>query len=131
MRHLVAVYGSLKKGFYNHRGLGEDAEFLGRGIVNGVMYSNGSYPKLYHPTGKDGGSFDDDLSENHEIEVYRITDARFQGIESMEHGAGYISETIETEWGPATIYFVPHKNFYEGDHWVEAYKHDSIAGRFA
>ena len=131
MSHLVAVYGSLKKGFYNHGGLGEDAEFLGNSSVSAVMYSNGSYPKLYHSTGhKVMDNFDLSKTRVHELEVYSISDARFQGIERMEHGAGYVSELIDTEWGPATIYYMPHERFSGHDTWVEAYKRDGIAARF-
>ena len=128
---LVAVYGSLKKGFYNHRGLGDDKEFLGRHSVRGVMYSNGSYPKLYHPQGKSKHPLGYSLARFHELEVYRISDARFNAITQMEIGAGYTPEVIDTEFGPATIYYMPHRNFYEGDTWVEAYTHDGLAAKFA
>ncbi len=138
--HLVAVYGSLKKGFYNHRGLGDDKEFLGGMAVDGVMYSNGSYPKLYKPDSECkcqasdfacDSSFCMNKARVHDIEVYRINARRFESITSMEVGAGYTPEQIETPWGPATIYYMDHKNFYDGDHWVEAYKHDSLSSKFA
>lgn len=122
MRKLVAVYGSLKKGFYNHYGLGEDAEYLGNMIVTGVMYSNGSYPKLYR-TNEDQTfeAFNQGKERNHEVEVYSINEARYHGITSMEVGAGYTPEDIETPYGMATIYWMPHDHFYDGDHWVESY----------
>lgn len=133
---LVAVYGSLKKGFYNHQGLGDDAEYLGNMTVNAVMYSNGSYPKIYHvgnfanEVDDFGTKFSSGLARDHEVEVYRITDARYASITRMEVGAGYVAEDIETPYGTATMYWMPHEHFYEHDHWVEAYVKDGIASRF-
>lgn len=123
---LVAVYGSLKKGFYNHDGLGKGAKLLGTMTVNAVMYSNGSYPKLYH-IAEDGAGpfapFDEKLARQHGVEVYLITDERYNSITRMEVGAGYVPETIETPFGPATMYWMPYEHFYDEDFWVEAYTH--------
>lgn len=129
---LVAVYGSLKKGYYNHEGLGEDSEYLGNMTIDAVMYSNGSYPKIYHqienPTAEgDTTAFGSDKVRKHEVEVYRINEKRYFAISSMEHGAGYVSEDIETPYGTATMYWMPHKRFSEHDHWVEAYKKEGGA----
>ncbi len=116
---LVAVYGSLKKGQYNHAGLGADAEHLGDMTVRGVMYSNGSYPKLYKQDGVLG--FPNEVTKDYPVEVYRIDEARYNGITRMEEGAGYDAQDIETPYGVATIYYMPHDNFSSRDHWVEAY----------
>jgi gamma-glutamylcyclotransferase (GGCT)/AIG2-like uncharacterized protein YtfP len=126
---LVAVYGSLKKGFYNHHGLGEDKKHLGNITVRGVMYSNGAYPKLYHPINElvgalEGGlvaRFVVELARDHVVEVYEISDKDYNSITQMEVGAGYTPEDIETPWGVATIYYMPHSNFHESDYWVESY----------
>lgn len=120
---LVACYGSLKKGHYNHRALGEDKEFLGTVPVRGVMYSNGSYPKLYKPDGEvgDAGVLSPDKERDHVVEIYRVNDQAFSYIKGMEVGAGYTPEDLETEHGTATIYWMPHERFYAGDTWVEAY----------
>lgn len=118
---LVAVYGSLKKGYYNHRALGEDAEFLGTDTVCGVMYNNGSYPKLYKIHPKNALPFPKSLSRDHVIEVYRISDEPYERITSMELGAGYAPEDIKTIYGMATIYYMPHENFWPGDEWVEQF----------
>ena len=117
---LVACYGSLKKGYYNHGALGDDAEFLGKDSVRAVMYSNGAYPKLYHSDGY-GSPLDEDHQRNHELEIYRVNDRAYKRIDQMELGAGYEAEQIDTEWGPATIYYMPHKNFTNADKWVEKY----------
>lgn len=127
---LVACYGSLKEGFYNHRVLGEDAEFLGKSLVQGVMYWNGSYPKLYKPYTpvEEYGDRPANLlaiehknARDHELEIYRVSEKAFDHINAMELGAGYVAEEIETEWGPATIYWMPHENFSDTDKWIAGY----------
>lgn len=126
---LVACYGSLKKGYYNHGALGDDAEFLGKDSVRAVMYSNGAYPKLYkvelEADGEGGLNaeyvFDPLNSRNHELEIYQVNDRAYKRIDQMELGAGYEAEQIDTEWGPATIYYMPHENFNSEDKWVEKY----------
>lgn len=128
---LVAAYGSLKEGFYNHRVLGEDAKFLGKSTVRGVMYWNGSYPKLYHfdqhgeDDEKNACNFCYNLARDHELEVYDVREKpHAQYIQYMELGAGYIEEEIDTEWGPAKIYYMPHERFDERDKWIPAYTQD-------
>ena len=118
---LLAAYGSLKKGYYNHDCL-EGAEYLGNSSVRGVMYSNGSYPKLYKVENDDYDSnFRLPLEKKHTLEIYRVTDEQYRPIERMELGAGYVVEEVETEWGPAKIFYMPHENFNSNDHWVEKY----------
>lgn len=120
---LVACYGSLKKGFYNHHALGGDAKFLGNTVVRGAMYWNNSYPKLYHTTGHEGidGKFDLMYTRPHQLEVYEVNDQAYQHIRAMELGAGYDEQDIKTEWGTAKIYYMPHENFDSSDTWIEAY----------
>lgn len=129
---LIACYGSLKKGYYNNPALGTDAEFKGKHSVRAVMYSNGSYPKLYHEWelkdlqcdckecgGSDGKAFLD--ARNHVLEVYEINDRAYTRIEEMELGAGYVTEQIETPYGMAAIWYMPHEHFSKFDKWVESY----------
>lgn len=131
---LVACYGSLKKGHYNHRALGADAKFLGKSTVFGVMYSNGSYPKLYKSVSEFEESKElserflaDEKAVEHEIEIYDIEPDRFRSIRNMEIGAGYEAEEIKTPYGEATIYWMPHEHFYEGDTWVESYTDGKVS----
>jgi gamma-glutamylcyclotransferase (GGCT)/AIG2-like uncharacterized protein YtfP len=118
---LLAAYGSLKKGFHNHRLLA-DAEFLGTDSVHGVMYFNGSYPKLYVPLAFEG-TFSDYNARTHEIEVYGVDHDIYNYIDAMERGAGYVAEDIYTKYGKATIFYMPHERFDESDKWIEAYTH--------
>lgn len=127
---LIACYGSLKKGYYNHSAVGPDAEFKGNATVHGVMYSNGSYPKLYRDILKEeeqqkverkNPEFLSSLARDHVLEVYDVNDYAFRSINGMELGAGYIAESIETPYGPATIWYMPHERFSSSDKWVEKY----------
>lgn len=136
---LIACYGSLKEGHYNHDALGALAKFLGTTKVNGVMYSNGSYPKLYKVNSdmadlatflpnekneiRDGKvfPFTDSEAREHKVEVYDVSDQAFRAINNMELGAGYEGEELVTEYGVATIYWMPHESFDETDEWVEKY----------
>ena len=126
---LIACYGSLKKGHYNNPALGTDAEFKGEHSVRAVMYSNGSYPKLYHPLTifhehrlhENDGAYGEGLVRDHVLEVYEINDNAYRRIESMELGAGYVTEQIETPYGLAAIWYMPHEHFNNRDKWVESY----------
>lgn len=117
---LIACYGSLKKGYYNNPALGEDAEFMGEAAVRAVMYSNGSYPKLYKINNA-RTRFDQDSARDHILEVYNIDEKHYSRIEAMELGAGYVTETIETPYGEASIWYMPHEHFDSSDKWVEKY----------
>jgi gamma-glutamylcyclotransferase (GGCT)/AIG2-like uncharacterized protein YtfP len=79
----IAVFGSLKKGFYNHSAfnLGEP---LARGTIKGEMHLTYSYPHLLRPNASDPK-----LIREHEVEIYEIEDGLYSSIASMERGAGY------------------------------------------
>lgn len=126
-RILVACFGSLKKGFYNHRALGE-VDYLGNTTVYGVMYLHGSYPRLYHVVNDDYDSpFRLPLEKTHEVEVYSVDQAHYEGVRSMELGAGYEEEEIDTPYGKAKIYFNPHTVFSPSiDKWIPAYTHELL-----
>lgn len=80
---LVGVYGSLKKGKYNHSAL-EDCELVGTTKVKGTLYAVSSYPALLD----EGDNF-------YDLEVYKITDPiLYQRIQRMEIGAGYIEKEV-------------------------------------
>jgi gamma-glutamylcyclotransferase (GGCT)/AIG2-like uncharacterized protein YtfP len=75
--HTIAVYGSLKKGRYNHHLL-ETAKFLGNTTVRGTLYSMGSYPALV-----------EEGDNSYPAEVYEVDDEFYTRIRGMELGAGY------------------------------------------
>lgn len=74
MRHLVAVYGSLRKGCGNHRLL-EGAEYIGTGYTYDKfkMYSLGGFPAL--TTEQDTEIV---------IELYRVDDETFARLDRLE-----------------------------------------------
>lgn len=112
---MVAVYGSLKKGCYNHDILGRP-KFLGKSKVNGVMYLNGAYPHLYHL---------DPMVErepiDYEVEVYAITPEAHMVVRSMEISAGYAEEILPTAWGDAYVYFTRYDRVSRHHQHITAY----------
>ena len=76
------VYGSLKKGYYNHRLL-KDSQFIRKYSIPGfTLYSAGSYPvAIQSKKGKDYITG----------EVYEVNSQIWNIINNMERYAGYIS----------------------------------------
>lgn len=71
----VAVYGSLKRGFGNHRLLA-DARFMSHGIIkNSILVSLGAFPALY---------INQLSGDNVQVEVYRVTPEEFQSLDMLE-----------------------------------------------
>lgn len=85
MSKVIAVYGSLKMGRYNHP-LIQGSEFLGESKIKGSMYSLGSYPALLP---------DGDLEYG--VELYKVSDPQYLRVRNMELGAGYIEKELEFE----------------------------------
>jgi len=98
MMNRVVVYGSLKRGFGNHRLL-ETAEFVGPCVFRGTMYSLGGFPAV-------------SLHGDTQIvgELYDVDDATLSRLDGLEgfrgHGERnwYEREKIETNKGPAWVY---------------------------
>jgi len=91
----VFVYGTLKKGFYNHCVLG-DAKFIGNYITKPVytMYDLGLYPAI----GMTG-------STAIIGEVYEVTDlAALDRLEGVPYF--YNRAEIETEYGASWVYYI-------------------------
>ncbi len=117
--HKIAVYGSLKKGFYNHDGfnLGEP---LTTGVVRGAMYLAGSYPWLLEPC-----NTEESLCRDHVVEIYEIEDYKYDSITRMEVGAGYYPKTItiacqDGQEHEADIYFT-HPTTGNRNRYIEEY----------
>lgn len=93
------VYGSLKKGFFNHDrfGFGDAATFLGEGTASGVsLVRLGDLP-YPHAFVNEGGEVKGEL---YELEDTRIADA----LDAMERGAGYESRQVQVNGADATMY---------------------------
>lgn len=95
----IVVYGSLKRGKYNHPLL-DGSKYLGETTVTGTMYLISSYPALV-----------DEGDTVYPAEIYQVSDSIYEAIDGMEIGAGYkrMTATIKGEDGQeinnATIYF--------------------------
>lgn len=92
---LVAVYGSLKEGFGNHRVLG-DSELVGSQWLSGWdMYSMGSFPAIVPGEGY--------IS----VEIYQVGSDSIAGNLDMLEGypSFYNRVEVETELGLAWIYY--------------------------
>lgn len=107
MKHLVVVYGSLKKGFYNHRVM-DNSLLLGEVIVpNFEMYSMGSFPAIIKGDGEILG------------EVYEVNNRHtLQKIYNLESYTGernnpnnwYDTCDVDTDFGKAEIFYMRNKN---------------------
>lgn len=93
----IAVYGSLKKGKYNHELL-KNAKFLGEAHIAGTLYSLGSYPALVEGN-----------HELYEVEIYEVSDEDVEFVDMVEKGAGYIEKVeqfvVDGQLIEATVYY--------------------------
>ena len=107
MKHLLAVYGTLKQGFGNNRLL-QTSKLLGEQNISGFkMYSLGGYPAI-------NIAEDSDIK----IEVYEINDPTvLNRVYSLEGYTGkrndpsnwYDTTEVKTKWGAAEIFYFKDK----------------------
>jgi gamma-glutamylcyclotransferase (GGCT)/AIG2-like uncharacterized protein YtfP len=92
----VAVYGSLRKGFHNHKLL-KGYKFLGVAEVAGFdMYDLGSFPAATYGTGKIT------------VEVYEIGARALKALDHLEGFPSFYDRAVtETPFGDAIIYMMP------------------------
>ena len=92
----IAVYGTLKKGFYNHKRfrLDEYGTFLGFDTIFGYdMYDLGMYPIVVKS-----------VSGEIKVEVYDVSTDMVATLDRMERGAGYYPTYVSTKFGHAIIW---------------------------
>jgi len=89
---IIFVYGSLKKGFYNHNIYLEDVEYIGTGVIDGYdMYSLGKFPAIVEGNGVVYG------------ELYKVTEEELSAIDMLEgynpltDTGLYIRRTVEVQ----------------------------------
>lgn len=100
--HTVVVYGSLKKGFHNHRLLEGSKLLNDKVFFSGTMASLGGFPCV----SKQG---------NTKIvgEMYEVDDLTFGNLDALEgHPAFYERERIHTSEGEAWVYFIEDQSYY-------------------
>jgi gamma-glutamylcyclotransferase (GGCT)/AIG2-like uncharacterized protein YtfP len=112
-RNLIAVYGSLKKGFYNHGRCGEQVP-AGEMTIKGKMtLVANAYPKLFLT----------DEGDEHEVELYMVDAITFTMLNQMELGAGYTPIHISSPAGDATMWVIDSEERLTGVP-IKEYSHD-------
>jgi gamma-glutamylcyclotransferase (GGCT)/AIG2-like uncharacterized protein YtfP len=105
----VAVYGSLRKGFGNHR-LVEDSTYLGTDYTypEFTMYSMGGFPYVMH-----------EGNTSMVVELYDVDDNVMARLDRLEgYPTFYDRKQIPTSQGDAWIYFM--HTAYRGTEEVES-----------
>lgn len=101
MSHFVFVYGTLKKGFGNHRLL-EKSRFIRKAEIPGTMYNLGAFPGI-RPS---------DSSSLVAGEIYEVDDPTLDRLDTLEgHPNFYVRRTVDipglTHWGKqAWVYYI-------------------------
>lgn len=101
--HKVLVYGTLKKGFSNHRRL-ESSKLLNDNVFfTGTMASLGAFPCCtQHGNTKIKG------------ELYEVDDDTLRSLDSLEsHPSFYERKVVHTSAGPAWVYLIDEPHRYE------------------
>lgn len=108
----VAVYGTLRQGFGNHRLL-EHSKFLGKTKTDAIFSMHGRIV----PWISNGG--DTQIT----VEVYEIDEQTLQSLDWLEGYPNYYDrQIINTEFGEAWIYFIDNRlvgNYIESGDWAE------------
>lgn len=106
-KKLIAVYGSLRKGFHNHYII-ENANFLGEFKTEPIysLYGLGGFPGLKE---KGTTSVTMEVYEVNETEASRVD--MLEGYEEGRNNTFYDKKTINTPYGEASTYiYVPNVN---------------------
>ena len=108
-KNKVFTYGTLKKGFYNHktRGFDENTTFIKKAkLIGAQMYNLGYYPCIVL-TGNDK-----DIIQG-EIYEYKTKDSYTElGIRSMELGSGYVEKEVIIDGMNVKVYIFEQKPKY-------------------
>ena len=100
MNHLVAVYGSLKRGHFNHD-LIEDAKFVGDDwLFDFTLYTLGPFPAIKRHK-----------SDGVLVEIYEVTSHQLHLLDQLEgfnskspEKSFYLRVAIESSYGSAWVY---------------------------
>lgn len=86
MKHLVFVYGSLRRGNVGAMSIRfPDSEFIGNAQVNGSLYDLGAYPGLLL----------DESSSLINGEVYEVDDETLHELDQFELSSDYLRKQVE------------------------------------
>ena len=110
----IAVYGSLRVGHYNYRGLSTMTDHLGTYALPGYkLYSLGPYPGIKEAS-------PDDIIE---VDVLALDDNLKNSIDRMEIGAGYSIKKVQIADHECDLYIyngtVKEENLVKSGNWNE------------
>jgi gamma-glutamylcyclotransferase (GGCT)/AIG2-like uncharacterized protein YtfP len=114
----IAVYGSLKKGFYNYRK--DMGEPIAHGTVRGAMFLPYSYPHLFREAVSDP-----EHVKEYDAEVYEIEESLFNSLNSMEIGAGYQPIECEVAGHNVVVWFMSDSATRRGA-WIPEYSKNTV-----
>jgi len=122
----VFIYGSLKKGFFNHSLISDNPrnKLIRKGFIDGYrLYSLWSYPAIKPSIN----------GERLYVELYSLTDEVFERIDRMEKSAGYVSvEVVDDKDKTGIIYVyergVDEKRFLPLGNWTKDNERLKIVG---
>lgn len=122
---IIATYGSLKKGFWNHERFNLE-EPIATSTIQGQMFVNPAlgYPHLYENEVDTGH----ENKREYEVELYEIEDKVFETIDAMEQASGYLPKecAFKRDDGlitQATLWFAdPEYRKPNPEHYVKEFK---------
>lgn len=107
MKKLIFVYGTLKKGFGNHRVMG-DSKLLGEVNIKGFrMYSLGGYPALTLGNNEIKGEVYEVTDENTLKNIYRLEG--YSGVRDSSSN-WYDTTDVDTKYGKAELFYMKNEN---------------------
>lgn len=109
--HQLAVYGTLKKGFPNHKSYLWESEYLGTCFVNNFALAketSANYPFAFRFP-----------ERSILVEVYKVDDYTMAHTDQLEgvNTGYYAREVVDTNWGPAHIYTQTSRTMSLKDRW--------------
>ncbi len=100
--NFVFVYGTLRKGYHNHRLL-EDSKYVAEAVITGEMRHLGGFPGVH-------------LHGNNQVhgEIYAVDEPTMASLDQLEgHPHFYEREIVETSKGPAWVYLFPENHMID------------------
>jgi gamma-glutamylcyclotransferase (GGCT)/AIG2-like uncharacterized protein YtfP len=93
----IAVYGTLKRGFYNYDRFNHfyEFKFVGSERIKGFsLYDLGHYP----------AAVESDPENEITIEIFDVSPACYKSLHEMEISAGYVKKEVATSHGCAILW---------------------------
>lgn len=119
----IAVYGSLRSGFYNNERFSLRG-YITKSSIRGAMYLMYSYPHLYREEVSNP-----DHMRDHTVEIYDISDELYAQLRTMELGAGYqeVKTTLRGEDGEDydVVVFYSRDNYTYKNNFIEEYSKET------